>query len=175
MFTSGLSRTNSLVSIRGSLKGRDISGSEEMVDELLPKGTVYGDGGNALNYSYVDGDQSARHFMWTTVNGYGYGQTVSTILSAIVLCIYSFIAITYVAYNICYSRTTSSSWETISELVALALNSPPSDNMENTGAGIDTLATHKDMIRVGSEQGKVRIVFQGRHDVKLIEPNKPYA
>jgi hypothetical protein len=174
MFTSGLSRTNSMVAIRGSLKGRDIPGSEDMMNEMLPKKAVYGAGGKALNYSYTTGDLSTRFVMRTTVNGYGYGKTTSTILSTIVLFVYSFIALSYVAFNILFSRRTSSSWETISELVALALNSQPSSAMNSTGAGIDTIATHKKNVKVGVNQGRLGIVFDDEDDLKLVEPNQPY-
>jgi hypothetical protein len=85
MFTGGLSRTNSLVSIRGSLKGRDTPIIEDMINEMLPKRAAYGAGGKSLDYSYISGDQSTRFVMQTTVNGYGYGQSISTILSTIVL------------------------------------------------------------------------------------------
>jgi hypothetical protein len=47
--------------------------------------------------------------------------------------------------------------------------------MNSTGAGIDTIATHKKNVKVGVSEGRLGIIFDHGVDLKLIEPNKPYA
>ncbi|KAE8441931.1 hypothetical protein EG329_004139 [Mollisiaceae sp. DMI_Dod_QoI] len=173
MITDSLSRTSSMATIMGSLKG--VGTSEEWKNELLPKGTIFNTGGSAFNYSYQEGDQSTKLEVKTTVNGYGYGITTATLLSTLVLLIYSLIAISYIIYTIFFAKTTSSSWESITELVALAMNSKPSSAMQNTGAGIATLSTLKQPIRIRVSDDRLQIVFEEQAGDEKVAPNDFYS
>jgi hypothetical protein len=172
MITDGLASTSSLATILGSLKGLD---SGEWINELLPKGSVFGTGGSAFNYSFQAGDQSIKFEARTTVNGYGYGVTTAPLLSTLVLLIYSLIAMIYVVYLICFAKTTSSSWESITELVALAANSTPSLTLKNTGAGIATLRTLKQPVKIGVSNDRLQMVFNDGETVGEITRNKCYS
>jgi hypothetical protein len=145
-----------MATILGSLKGLNTG---EWMNEILPKDSVFGYGGSAFNYSYQPEDQSTEFYAKTTVNGYGYGIATATILSTLILLIYSLISMIYVVYSICFAKTTSSSWESITELVALAVNSKPSSALHNTGAGIATLRTLKQPVSIRVSDDRLQMVF----------------
>jgi len=168
MITEGLAQTSSAATILGSLKG---IGNFEWMNEMFPQASVFGSGGSAFNYSYQDGDQSTQFEAKVTVNGYGYGITIATLLSTIVLVIYSLIASIYVVYSICFGKT-SSSWESIAELVALAVNSQPSAALHNTGAGIATLSTYKQPVGIRVSEDRLQMLFEGGGE--KITPNECY-
>jgi hypothetical protein len=172
MITDGLARTSSTTTILGSLKGLD---NGEWWEELLPKGTVFGTGGSAFNYSFQAGDQSTKLEARTTVNGYGYGVTTAPLLSTLVLFIYSLIAIIYLVHSICFARTTSSSWESITELVALAVNSTPSSALKNTGAGIATLSTLKQPVKIGISGDRLQMAFRDGEAMDKVAWNEKYG
>lgn len=172
MITDSLARTSSMATILGKLTGLD---KGEWRSELLPKGSMYGTGGSAFNYTHQSGDQSTMLQAIVTVNGYGYGITTATLLATLVLAIYSVIAMSYVVYSICFAKTTSNSWESITELVALALNSRPPSNLENAGAGIATLGTLKQPVRVGVSEDRLQMVFEDRERPEEVVPNEHYG
>ena len=61
-------------------------------------------------------------------------------VSMAILSLYLILALTFVIYSLC-SRNHSSSWDTISELTALALRSPPPQRLEKTCSGINCFST----------------------------------
>ena len=58
-------------------------------------------------------------------------------------------------------RVTSSSWDTMTELLALALRSPVSDALRGSGAGIERLGTYGRLkrLKVMTEEGRERLVL----------------
>ncbi|TRX94092.1 hypothetical protein FHL15_005170 [Xylaria flabelliformis] len=91
--------------------------------------------------------------------GWGYGFNSPTAKFAIaVLLVHAFIVILYVAYCIkfCFSAAgwKSQAWGSIEELLALAINSRPADQLRNTGAGIDMSSTIMLPLRVRERHGK---------------------
>lgn len=172
MITDGLARTSSLATILGSLKGLD---KGEWINEFLPKDSVFGTGGSAFNYTYQQGDQSLKFELITAVNGYGYGVTAAPLLSTLVLLIYCLIATIYVVHSICFARMTSSSWTSITELVALAANSTPSSVLKNTGAGIATLGILKQPVKIGVIDNRLQMVFDDGEDADEIIQDELYG
>jgi hypothetical protein len=170
MITESLAQMSSAATILGSLTGL---GNFDWMNEMFPQTSVFGSGGSAFNYSYQYGDQSTKFEAKVTVNGYGYGITTATLLSTIVLVIYSLIAFIYVVYSICFAKTTSSSWESIAELVALAVNSQPSAALHNTGAGIATSSTYKQPVGIRVSENQLQMFF-GEGGEK-ITPNESYG
>ncbi|PVH84187.1 hypothetical protein DL98DRAFT_584760 [Cadophora sp. DSE1049] len=100
--------------------------------------------------------------MKATVNGYGYGLSVASMLSIMVLLTYSGISLAYVVYTMVFSRITSGAWDSITELVALAIKSDSSAELQNTGAGISCLKTLKRTVNVRVREGQLQLVFGGR-------------
>ena len=106
MVTDSPARTGSTATSLGFLKSLDEE--EEWASEILPKGTIFGSGGSAFNYSQKAEDNSTEFEMRTTILGYGYRITTATLLSIIFLSVYVLIAVIYVSYLIFYPKTTSS-------------------------------------------------------------------
>jgi hypothetical protein len=176
MITDGLSRIGSSAIIQGGLKGIDDAyPTKTWMKEFLPKAKVFGAGGSAFDYTYREGDQVTMLKATTVVNGYGYGLTAATFLSTFVLLVYSVIAVTYVIYSIFIANTTSSSWESIAELVALAMNSRPSSALQNTGAGIAKLTTYKQQVGIRVSDDRLQIVFEDEKDKERLVTNAPYG
>jgi hypothetical protein len=171
MVTDALARTSSMAGNLGSLKGLN---SREWMSEILPKGLVYGTGGSAFDYNYQFGDQSMMFEETVSVNGYGYGLTAATLLATLVLLTYSLIAMSYVVYSICFAKITSSSWESITELVSLALNSRPSPALRNTGGGIATLGSLKQKVSVRAIDDSLQMVFGENKGMEKVVENKHY-
>jgi hypothetical protein len=167
ILAEGLSRVGNTASIQGFLKGFE---ENEWMSQILPDKTVFGTGGSAFNYTFRPGDPFVKFEMKVAVSGYGYGITTATILSSLVLLTYSLIAITYIVHSVCFSRSTSSTWESISELIALAMSSTPVPMLKNTGAGISSLTTLKQKVRIGvSEDAQLQMIFVGEENGKTYE------
>jgi hypothetical protein len=157
ILAEGLSRISNMATIQGSLKGFE---KNEWMSQILPDKSVFGTGGSAFNYTFSSGGPFEKFEMKTAVNGYGYGITTATILSSLVLLTYSLIATVYVIHSTCFSRSTSSAWESISEVIALAMNSAPAPNLRNTGAGISSLKTLKEKVRIGvNDDEQLQMIF----------------
>ena len=82
------------------------------------------------------------------VNGYAwYASSVSDYFATVVICCYILIAIAHTVWILVW-RTTSCSWDTATELLALALQSPPITSLLGSGAGIEKLDTYKKLIKL---------------------------
>jgi hypothetical protein len=93
--------------------------------------------------------------------GYGYGMnTVTKKFAAAVLLVQGAIALATVA-ALAGGRHVSSSWSSVGELLALAINSHPTPRLQNTGAGVARLDTWTEtvMVRVADGQ-QLQIVFE---------------
>lgn len=79
-----------------------------------------------------------------SVTGYAYYASSTTdYLSTAVLALYLFVAIVHLVW-VCTSthKWTSSAWATITDLVALCTNSPPTSALRGTSTGITTATTY---------------------------------
>jgi hypothetical protein len=117
--------------------------------EMIPQGSVFGRGGSAFDLAPFLNNLSAKFELRTTLNGYGYRITTSNVLSTLVLMVYSLISLAYMLYSLVVSRTTSSAFQSMTEMLALTAKSAPSSALKNTGAGIATLGMLKKMVRIG--------------------------
>ena len=180
MLVESMSRTSNMAMIQGTLKG---FASNDWMAEILPGSRIFGTGGSAFNYSPTATDQFARLQMKTTVNGYGYGITAASGLATLVLAIYCIVALTFVIYSTFLVRTTSSSWESVSEIVALAMNSTPTVRLRNTGAGISTVGTLEQTVKIGVSDDHLQMIFVGndfeeefdKKHIDKVAPNRSYG
>ena len=101
------------------------------------------------------------------VSGYAwYTSSISDYLALAVVALYMLIAIVYTIHVLFITGVTSSSWDTVTELLALALQSPVPESLNGSGAGIEKLATYRRLVRLkaseqegdGQEQKLVLIV-----------------
>ena len=108
---------------------------------------------------------------WTRWNikyyhyGYGYGLTnITSKIAAGVLSLYGLIAIIAMC-SILLQNRSSNSWSSLGELLALAINSPPSQVFRNTGAGMGRINTWKEMVRVRvTDQQQLQMIFESHED-----------
>ncbi|KAI1311991.1 hypothetical protein F5Y03DRAFT_261804 [Xylaria venustula] len=89
--------------------------------------------------------------------GWGYGLRTETIwFSIITLLIHVVLVVIYTVYSFVFwwraKGWTSKSWGTIGELVAMAVLSPPADELRNTGAGIHRSRTWMTTLRIREEK-----------------------
>jgi hypothetical protein len=121
-------------------------------------GQAYGDDWlfHNANMFKVNSSESAN---WTKfridswIEGLSYsteGKTIKVAL-CILLC-YCLCATTHFLYSI-ISGLSSSSWDTIAEMVALAMNSPPVRGFGNTCTGIRTTGIFKEPVKIESTPG----------------------
>ena len=107
--------------------------------------------------------------MRVQVVGYAwYASSFSTYLATAVVVTYMLLAIAQTVW-VLKNGVTSSSWDTVTELLALALRSPVSDALRGSGAGIERLVTYERLTRVRAmrEAGEQRLVL-------LIDEEKKY-
>lgn len=100
--------------------------------------------------------------------GYGYDTaTVPVRLSLAALCLYCLLALIYLAIMLVTGRT-SSSWDSVSQLFMLGMNSTMPDHLEKTSVGIETLSTFREpiSIRVLGERS-VNVVFNNDADLAV--------
>ena len=103
--------------------------------------------------------------MRVEVVGYAwYASGVSDYLATAVVLIYMLMALAHTIW-VFTKGVTSSSWDTVTELLALALQSPKSDALRGSGAGIERLGTYGRLTRlraIKDEQGETLVlVFDG--------------
>ena len=82
------------------------------------------------------------------VIGYSwYASTTTDYLAIAVVGIYMLVAIIHMLWVV-YSGVTSSSWDTITELLALALRSPIPESLSGCGAGVERLGTYRRLVKL---------------------------
>ena len=113
----------------------------------------------------------------------GYGYDVSTIpvqLSLAVLFIYVLVVASYKIYTLASGRTVTS-WDSIDDLVVLALKSRPPEHMQASSVGVGTMSTYRKRmnIRIHSKNNEAEMVFDDdpgfrKDEYKSIQPNEKY-
>lgn len=100
--------------------------------------------------------------MRVEVVGYAwYASGISDYLAIAVVMTYMIVALAYTLWVVLITGVTSSSWDTVTELLALALRSPVSDALRGSGAGVERLRTYGRLtkLRAVKEEGEERLVL----------------
>ena len=93
----------------------------------------------------------------------------ATKLAIAVMFIYCLLASSHTLYAI-ITGISSSAWDSVAELVALAINSSPSDVLQNTCAGIIGTRAFKAPVRIAeTTEGHLELLFGDRHDLQTSE------
>lgn len=96
-------------------------------------------------------------------------------LALAILCAYCAYALAYALYSFSTLKA-SDAWSSISGLTALAMNSTPSAELENTGAGIRQTATFRKLLSVRETEtegeGRLELVFKRDEDDERKGPYK---
>jgi hypothetical protein len=104
-----------------------------------------------------------------TVPGFGYGADVTPVrISLVILFIYCMVTISHIAWSI-GAGISSSAWDSISEIVALAINSRPAYELQNTCSGIESMDVFQNRVRVASTD--VKSAKDGRMHLELLFPS----
>lgn len=83
-----------------------------------------------------------------SVQGYSFkAHIITDFLAVAVLLLYVCLAIWH-STRVIYTHTSSDSWETLTEFLALMLKSPPPKLLRNTGTGITALKTYATTARI---------------------------
>ncbi|KAK3166653.1 hypothetical protein OEA41_009778 [Lepraria neglecta] len=152
-------------------------GCDDWCKQFLPSGGyAMGYGGNAFNISNSEKALSTKFTMQATAQGLAYSARGSAAKFAIfALLLYAVIAASHFMYTV-WNKESSSSWDSISELVALAMRSDQSESFVNTGAGIDSSAIFKKLARVIDKDDRLQLAVGGpTGPPNMVEPNKYYG
>ncbi|OMP84338.1 hypothetical protein BK809_0000345 [Diplodia seriata] len=85
----------------------------------------------------------------------------STVVALLVLIVYSVYAVLFVVYVLVWRPESSSAWDSIAELAALAVLSTPTDRLRHTSAGIETLRVYREPVNIRAVEGdRLEIVFE---------------
>jgi hypothetical protein len=148
-FTDGLARLGNKASLQGSLKEAGNNVGNEMptdglwVDEWMRCGNAF-----QIDEQKSQAERWTQLRMETQVNGYAYSfDSITTKIAIIILMLHASLAVCHSIYEM-MSGLSSSSWDSVAELLALAMNSSPTKTLQNTCAGISQLATMKLLVRV---------------------------
>ena len=169
---NGLARANYDALIAGTLK----DDPEWMVQMLPVNGSAIGYGGNAFDLGAQALDTVTPLTLRVQAQGYAYSARGSTtVLSVVILLLYCALAVAHCAYML-GSGLSSSSWDSISEITTLAMNSAPTKALVNTGAGIETAAVFQEMVRVAADGERLQFVFEeGPQGAEMVEKDVFYS
>lgn len=118
-------------------------------DWLAHDGKNYDDAGTYFNLNTAT-NRSTVAFLDTQViwTNYGFSPRDMTVkLSLAVMFAYVLVVLAFLAYSL-YTGYAATSWDSIADLVALALNSQPPDGLDYTSAGIQTLNVFRKPVRI---------------------------
>lgn len=110
----------------------------------------------------------------------GYGYDTSTVTVKLSLAAMMFYLAATIIYLICTIATgnVATSWDSVAELVTLALNSQKPKNLKNVSVGIDTLETFRSPVNIRSNHdNSLEIVFDAAHQsgsFTHVQPNGKY-
>ena len=86
--------------------------------------------------------------MTLTIDGYAYvASDIFDYLSTAVVAVYILVAALHTLW-ILHHQVTLSSWDTVTELIALFINSPPTRALDNTSAGIQRYTTYTKRLKI---------------------------
>jgi hypothetical protein len=178
MITNGLARTASSATIQGQLKNCPNDNCDESCGlwclDMMPKSNQeFGYGGDIYNLSGTpDLSKLSKFTVQVEVNGYAYNIRGATmVLSCVVLLCYCFLAGVHSVF-VLMKRSSSNSWDSVSEVTALAMQSQPTERLRNTCAGISTTRVFSNLVKVvrtGTDRDHLELDF-GDRDPDFGEP-----
>lgn len=177
MITNGLSTVSfQSTGIQGTVPG-SLDCYSGWVDPFFPRAPrgLGRAAGTPWNMTGVDTTNMTRFTMTVTANGYAYGVSGATsIVAIVILLVYCAMAIFH-AVHVCWTGLSSSSWDSIPDLAALAIQSSPTEVLKNTGAGISTTAVFREPVQVLDVRRRLRLTFRDTEDDGVpVEKNETY-
>lgn len=171
MVANGLSRIGSTSQLRGNVK--QVTEPDQSIG-LDGDYWFAGKGNNAFQVNPTEAKDWVKFRVSSTVEGYSYNTHGTTSKLAIgLLLAYCLVAVAHIIYA-GISGTSSTCWDSIGEVTALAMNSTPTATLRNTCAGITELDIFKLPVRVlafrdaEGDGEHLELVF-GKPDEKTLE------
>ena len=167
VFANGLSRYGSRYAFDSSSVEKSKHDPSRWVRKVLPKAPDYSDSllSNKPHHNAIlsasAGSDHVDLRMDVHVVGFAWcARGFSGYLAIAVVLIYMLLALVHTVW-VLKTGVTSSSWDTVTELLALALNSPRPDALKGSGAGIERMGTYRRMVRlrVQGEKENERVVM----------------
>ena len=179
MIVNGLARRHYMHGVVGDLNEWDFESElptcGSWCKQMMPIHGPMGAGGSVYTLDDAAKRNATKFTMYAEAIGYAYSpKGTTTILSIGVLLVYSCIVLTHWFYTI-WVKETSSSWQSSSEVAALAMNSRPTEVLRNTGAGVETSKIFRQRIRIVSVGEQVELSFKDRPDQEEILLNTWYS
>ena len=183
MIANGLARIGFSSTLQGDLKTKSASkdNSTQIDGDYWLSGK-----GDVFNVNASEAVDWTKLYMTSTLQGNAYNTIGIPPKTAIaILMVYCMVAICHVVYA-GWTGISSSSWDSIAELTALAMNSMPTTYLRNTCGGISEMHIFKLPVRIlaaKDEEGEgehLELVFGEIPDGKeckqsSIEPNRAYG
>lgn len=170
--------TTMLMNLKGVTNPNDLWEGGDWISEILPKGGKMGPGGNAFDISAAEQNRSTMLQMVATVNGYAYSsQGIIQKVEMLVLGFYILLALCHVCYSV-YTGLSSSTWGSAPEVTTLAMNSSYTQELQNTGAGIQTVEVFKNRVKVEEKEERLQMTFNSNErssDGCRVEENVSYS
>lgn len=181
MVTNGIARSTYNNTLVGNLKGpfdpSDPWRGGEWQRYMLPRHGLSFNGPQSIFEEPSVNDVSTTTFkMYARVTGYAWSSNgMIQKANIVVLMVYIIFACLHLVYSI-YSGSSSSAWDTVPELVALAAQSQRSYAMHNTGAGIETMDPLKQKVSVRNIDGHLEYIFDDTYKKgSAVRANKRYS
>jgi hypothetical protein len=169
----GMANTDPTAKVQGQIKNyHNGSDAGYWWREFLPQpqpGQSPGHGGEPYDVTDTQKQEFFGTYMKVQMKGYAWSMKArpSMQLAVGILLAYAGIAMARML-QLFLSRTHCNAWETVNDVVALALASePPQDALRNTAAGISTTRTVGQPLRVSIRDGRLQFVFV--HDEQVHE------
>jgi len=179
MVANGLARAAYNASMLNTLKGGDADGNQwhatGWYDYMFPR-HLFGKGSSIFDISPSAQATATEFEMSAFVNGYAYSYKGATQLAAIaVLLLYVLLATLHFGYSL-WTGWASTSWDTLPEVAALAMNSDKTQTLHDTGAGIATVGVFEETVRVRAREGGLELVFDDTQaNAFVVRRNREYG
>ena len=171
LLANGLSNIGSDTHLQGDLK--EIVNADGSIG--IDGAYWFSGKGNVMTVDPVESKDWVKLHVDSTIEGYAYNiRGASSKVAICFLLLYCMVALTHTFYSI-ISGVSSTCWDSIGEVTALAMNSTPTTVLRNTCAGISELRIYKLPVRVlamRDEEGDgehLELVFGNGMDEKIIE------
>jgi hypothetical protein len=172
MITNGLARIGYSAFAQGMLPDLD---SPNWSGPIFPKGT-FGAGGEIWDTSDIDTSNMLKAEVQVTVNGYGFWIESRTVLAAaVLLLIYCCFTLPHAIF-VALSGVSYMSWDSITNLTTLAIQSTRTATLQNTTAGVAGNGVYKTPVKLRAVGGQVEILFEDtERESELVQAGVAYS
>lgn len=169
LLANGLGRMN----FNFTLAGRAVADSGR---QIMSKNGGIDYGGDAFDITPEEQDKATKFQLSATVTGYAYAPDGPIQKAALaVLAFYSAVIIAYVIYLLCTKSPTGPNWGTPAEIAALAWNSDRTEDLQNTGAGITSMAIFENKVCIRTDGENLHLISGTTDYGGLVERDRYYG